>query len=77
MAHNTRSKGSDKLTKTEMTNRDQPLDADDLSSTTLQAGVVMEGSENSVSEDRDDVPQWFARYRQEISNQIEALQSNS
>ena len=68
MAHNTRSKGSDKLTKTEMINKDQPLNADDLSSTIPQAGVVIEDSENSASEDREDVPQWFARYRREISN---------
>ena len=77
MSHNTRSKGSNKLTKTEMTNKDQPLDADDLSSTIPQASLVMEDSENSASENREDVPHWFARYRREISKQIGALQSNS
>ena len=58
-----------------MTNKDQPLDADDLSSTIPQAGVVMDDLENSTSEDREDVPQMFARYRREISNQLDALQS--
>ena len=77
MAHNTRSKDSNTMTKTEMTNKDQPLDADDLSSTIPQANLVMEDYENSASEDREDVPQMFARYRREISNQLDALQSNS
>ena len=61
-----------KLTITEMTNKDQPLDADDLSSPIPQANLVMEDSENSASEDREDVPQMFARCRREISNQIDA-----
>ena len=77
MAHNTKSKGSNTMTKTEMTDKDQPLDADDLSSTIPQANLVIEDSENSASEDREDVPQMFARYRREISNQFDALQSNS
>ena len=40
----------------------------------FQANLVME---DSASEDREDVPQMFARYRREISNQLDALQSNS